>query len=513
MTAPFPPVRPFAGKTLRAAVVALFAACAAAGQNDRPGADALRELDPASKLQGGAELERSRAKWPEYEREIDVGVARQDEALKKGGVEVDDAVKFYENRAQVRGGPADLYLYGRLLGNTGRIEEARAKFEAALRIDAFFPWAYHGLGTCHAKREKYEEAVKAYKQALELSPDFLRSMEPLAGCLVQLGRVPEAEELLKKIVERNPRHPQALLTLAKLQAARIRYGEAIATVKKYLEILPKDAEGRRILGYCLRKGEMWDEAIRLYQDILAENQDDFSAWRAMGEIRLLKGENKLARECFESALKTRGDVGSPEMEELRKFVEELGKRPDVEKKNPNQKTPQQWLEILLNSSEPERCEEAMRVLRSAPPDMLDAELFLEINKGFLKALRLKHAPTVRALVLRHLTAAPLYEPAALINLVSLFVDDPDPRVRAMAVYFLGETRVPDAVPAAMQAIGDADPYVFECAHDALFKLTPALTAPRLPETVDKAVMESTAKAWRDWYEANRDRYRRFEPKK
>ncbi len=501
------------GRARRTVAVLLFVAALLPAQTDRPGADALRELDPASKLQGGADLERSRAKWPEAEREIDVAVARQDEALKKGGVEVDDAIKFYENRAQVRGGPTDLYLLGRILGNTGRIEEARAKFEAGLRIDAYFPWAYHGLGTCHAKRDKFEDAVKAYRQALELSPDFLRSMEPLAGCLVQLGRIPEAEELLKKIVERNPSQPQALLTLAKLQAARIRYGEAIVTVKKYLELLPRDPEGLRILGYCFRKGELWDDAVRLYSEMLKANPEDFGAHRALGEIHLRKGENKLARECFEAALKTRGDVASPEMEELRRFVDELRKKPDVEKKNPNQKTPQQWLEILLNSSEPERCEEAMRVLRAAPPNMLDEQLFLEINKGFLKALRLKHAPVVRALVLRHLTSAPLYEPSALISLVSLFVDDPDPRVRAMAVYFLGETRVPDAVPFAIQAINDADPYVFECAHDALFKLTPALPSPRLPESVDKDVMTATAKVWRDWYEANRDRYRRFEQKK
>lgn len=502
-----------AGRASRTAAILLCTAVLLSAQTDRPGADALRELDPAAKLQGGADLERSKSKWPEAEREIDVAVARQDEALKKGGVDVDDTLKFYENRAQVRGGPTDLYLLGRMLGNTGRIEEARTKFEAALRLDAYFPWAYHGLGTCHAKREKFDDAVKAYRQALELSPDFLRSMEPLAGCLVQQGRVPEAEELLKKIVERNPTQPQALLTLAKLQAARIRYGEAIVTVKKYLELLPRDPEGLRILGYCFRKGELWDDAVRLYTQMITENPDDFSAHRALGEIHLRKGENKLARESFEAALKTRGDVASPEMEELRKLVDELTKRPDVEKKNPNQKSPQQWLEILLNSSEPERCEEAMRVLRSAPPNMLDEQLFLEINKGFLKALRLKHAPVVRALVLRHLISAPMYEPSALINLVSLFVDDPDARVRAMAVFFLGETRVPDAVPFAIKAIDDPDPYVFECAHDAMFKLTPALPSPRLPESVDKGVMTATAKAWHDWYEINRDRYRRFEPKK
>ena len=499
------------GFGFRAAWCVVAVAAAAAAQNDRPGADALRELGGGQR-QDGVELERSKAKWPEYEREVDEAVARQDAALKKGGAESDDVVKHYENRAQVRAGALDYYLAGRILGNVGRIEEARARFETAIKLDPFLPWAYHGLATCHAKREKFDDAVVSYKRALELNPDFLRSMEPLAGCLVQVGRIAEAEELLRRIVDRNPQHAQALLTLAKLQLGRLRYGEAVATAKRMLTVAPNDPEGLRVLGYCLRKAEMWDEAIRHYQQMLQREPDDFGANKALGQIHLRRGENRLARERFEAGLKVRGDVASQEVEELRRLVDELKKRPDVEKRNPNQKTPQEWMEILLNSSEPERCEEAARVLLSAPLEQLDDAMYVDIQKTFLNALKLKHAPAVQTLVLRHLARRSIYEPADLINLAALFVDHKDPRVRGMAVWFLGETRAPAAVPVVMGVLNDADPYVFECVHDSLFKLTPAYVSPRLPETVDKDVIKRVGDEWRAWYAENRDRYRRFEPK-
>jgi hypothetical protein len=66
------------------------------------------------------------------------------------------------------------------------------------------------------------------------------------------------------------------------------------------------------------------------------------------------------------------------------------------------------------------------------------------------------------------------------------------------------------VPHVMRGMDDPDPYVFEQAYDALFKLTPAYLPPRLPENLDKEAMAAAAKQWKDWYAANRDRYRRFE---
>ena len=53
--------------------------------------------------------------------------------------------------------PPALYLYGRFLGLLERVDDASTRFEAALRLDPYFPWAHHGLGTCFAKRGKYAE--------------------------------------------------------------------------------------------------------------------------------------------------------------------------------------------------------------------------------------------------------------------------------------------------------------------------------------------------------------------
>jgi tetratricopeptide (TPR) repeat protein len=480
----------------------------AVAQSERPAAEALRELEARGGQERGEDYRRSKAKWPDAAKEIDEAILRQDAALKTGGPDADAALKLFSNRAEVKGGPTDLYLLGRLLGMLGRLEEAQSTFESCVRADPFFPWAYYGLGTCHARNERYEDAVRAYRRALDLDPDFDKASEPLAGCLIQLGRVAESEEILKKAIEKGPTQIQALLTLAKLQATRLRYGDAVDNLKKVLAQRPGDDEATRVLGHCYAKAEMWDDAIRTYGEILAKRPDDYQAHKALVRVHLRRGENLLAREHIEAALKTISDPAIPESKELRGLLEELKNRPDVEKRKPG-KTPQEWMEILLKSSEPDRCEEAFRILAEAPLERLDDDTLLELHRTFLNALRLKHAPRVRALALRQLIRSPLHDPKDLVKLVALFVDDPDPYVRGMAVYFLGETRTPEAVPHVMKALEDKSDYVFECVHDALFKLTTAYVPARLPPLEDVAARAAVRKSWKDWYEAEIDRYRRF----
>lgn len=167
------------------------------------------------------------------------------------------------------------------------------------------------------------------------------------------------------------------------------------------------------------------------------------------------------------------------------------------------KSPHEWCEILLNSTEPDRCREAIRVLSTFPG--FDEEIY----KAFLKALKNKDA-TVRVLAMRELGKR--YEGilSELTDLLVLFLDDADPLVRGMAARILGDGEDPKAVPSLVKALKVRDPYVFREVYDSLWKLTASEMPVKLPKDLTPEAMEAAAKGWQDWFAQNRDRYKKYE---
>ena len=63
---------------------------------------------------------------------------------------------------------------------TGKIEEAIAHYEQAVRIRPDFAEAHNNFGTALAQTGKIEEAIAQYEQALRIKPDFAEARNALA---------------------------------------------------------------------------------------------------------------------------------------------------------------------------------------------------------------------------------------------------------------------------------------------------------------------------------------------
>ncbi len=490
---------------LRVAIVSWIVATSLTAQSDpsRLREDTLREL--GGPIQGSEDLSRAKQRWPAQNREVEDGIAAQDLARGRGEAELNKSIAFYENRVEVKESGTSLYLLGRALGLAGRVDEARTRFEAALRVDPFLPWAHHGLATCLATSERHEDAAKAYRRALDLNPDFWRSYEPYAGVLMRIGRAGEAEPLLRKLVVARPEEASAWITLGKLEAFRTKYSDAIAAFDKAVELRPGNEEALRLLGFACRKGDRLDRAKAIYDQLLSANSKDYTLHIALGEVLERMGENASAASSFEKAAELAPAGAASDSEDLLRHASELRDRPSRQKRNPKAKTPREWCDILLNSTEEERCLEAIRVLAAY------TQIDEDVHKTLLRSLK-NPSGKVRTLAIR--TLVDRYGPAIgeLVPLLALFIDDKDRNVRAFAVRALGEAREPSAVPHLMRAIDESDPYVFREAHQALVVSTPAMVDAVLTQPLTIEMMVKTRLAWKTWYEANRDRYRKFENK-
>ncbi len=136
---------------------------------------------------------------------------------------------------------------GDALQRTGKIEEAIAQFEQALRINPGFAGAHYNLGNAFLQEGKLSEAIGHYEQTLRLNPDFANAHYNLGNALVRAGRVPEAMEHWEQALRIKPGFADAHYNLGVALARAGRTPEAIEHLQRALRINPGLTQARNAL--------------------------------------------------------------------------------------------------------------------------------------------------------------------------------------------------------------------------------------------------------------------------
>jgi HEAT repeat protein/thioredoxin-like negative regulator of GroEL len=127
---------------------------------------------------------------------------RQDALVASGAGE--KAVAEAAARAAKEPGSAEaLFLHGRILGNTGDVDGARTKFQAAVDADPNYSPGWRGLCLVHLRKKEYETAAREARRAYELD-ESRENRILLVQALYQNGDRPGAYRILKDALARTP---------------------------------------------------------------------------------------------------------------------------------------------------------------------------------------------------------------------------------------------------------------------------------------------------------------------
>ena len=74
----------------------------------------------------------------------------------------------------------------------GKLDEAIANYQQALRLKPDYAEAYNNLGNALKDQGKLEEAIASYQQALRLKPDYAEAYNNLGNALKDQGKLEEA---------------------------------------------------------------------------------------------------------------------------------------------------------------------------------------------------------------------------------------------------------------------------------------------------------------------------------
>ena len=110
------------------------------------------------------------------------------------------------------------HLKGEVLLEMERLEEAKAAFEEAIRMDVYPASSYEGLGMCHLAEENWELAKDAFIQAHERCGQH-EALYPygVGYCYQNMDNPYLAMKWYMKVLDIDPAYPNALNNLAVLE--------------------------------------------------------------------------------------------------------------------------------------------------------------------------------------------------------------------------------------------------------------------------------------------------------
>jgi protein O-mannosyl-transferase len=165
-------------------------------------------------------------------------------------------------------------LLGTLLSKVpGRLEDALAEFNAALKIEPEAAEVRDGFAVALARAGRPLDAVAQFERALQGNPNNPEIHNNFGGVLLQLGRGPEAIAQYRAAIKLNPDSVPAHVNLGQALRSEGEGDEAVSEFRQALSLAPGSADIMNKLGSAyFRQGRIQEaaatyaEAVRLQPD-------------------------------------------------------------------------------------------------------------------------------------------------------------------------------------------------------------------------------------------------------
>jgi tetratricopeptide (TPR) repeat protein len=184
--------------------------------------------------------------------------------------------------------------------NQDNLRKAMEQFTKVTEKDPDDADSWVKLGHLYRMSNQTAEAEKAYNAALKAQPDNDDALTGLAMLYADAGDTKGAIEKLKAATNKNP-NEQTLTMLADQYEAVRDYKAAADVLRKALEMAPDNEKIAAGLAADLAASEQYDEALKLYQQMAADEPRDPSFQMSIAEVYMAKHDLAKAREAMDKA--------------------------------------------------------------------------------------------------------------------------------------------------------------------------------------------------------------------
>jgi tetratricopeptide (TPR) repeat protein len=184
--------------------------------------------------------------------------------------------------------------------NEDNLRKAMEQFDKITQKDPSDADSWVKLGHLYRMSNKAPEAEKAYNAALKAQPENEDALTGLAMLYADAGDTKTAIEKLKAATNKNPN--EATLTMLAEQYEGIHdYKSAADVLRKALEMAPDNENIAKGLAQDLMLSDQLDEALKLYQQMAADEPRDPTFQLSIAEIYSAQHDLAKAREALNKA--------------------------------------------------------------------------------------------------------------------------------------------------------------------------------------------------------------------
>jgi tetratricopeptide (TPR) repeat protein len=154
-----------------------------------------------------------------------------------------------------------------LYGRAGRAEQAEKEYRTTVEINPNLPQSHYDYGVFLVSRQRFREAETAFRKALETSPNYAEAHSNLGAMLEREGKSTEAIREYRAAIADKPNFRSAHFQLGRLLLIQKRTSEAIAQLS--LALTPEDADTPRFmfaLGVAYSEAGDYASAVRYLRE-------------------------------------------------------------------------------------------------------------------------------------------------------------------------------------------------------------------------------------------------------
>jgi tetratricopeptide (TPR) repeat protein len=185
----------------------------------------------------------------------------------------------------------------------GKTAQAEAQFQAVRRLAPDFAEAYTHLGKIYVGTGRFDEAITAYRTAIKLEPNRPQGYHNLGAVLAAKGLVEEAKAQFEEALRRNAHYLPARNDLGTLYAEQGAIEEAIAAFSAAIQIDPASTQAHYNLALAYAARGDVPALERELQETLRLDPQHIEAHLHLTMVYLQQGKLEAAAEGFRTVLR------------------------------------------------------------------------------------------------------------------------------------------------------------------------------------------------------------------
>src|SRR5438552_961581 len=180
-----------------------------------------------------------------------------------------DSEKLWSHAVAIDpGAPVGQYSRGWALAQKGKLTEAMAHYQTALRLNPDYAEAHNAVGALLADQGKLAEASEHYQTALRLKPDHAEAHGNVGSALARQGKLAEAVEHYQTALRFKPDYADVHYNWGNALTREGKLAEAIEHYRQALQIKPDHAVAHYDWGDALIRQDKPAEASEHYRQAL-----------------------------------------------------------------------------------------------------------------------------------------------------------------------------------------------------------------------------------------------------